>query len=194
VTLPFTWEGHKRMETALSGLSKLRTNVDNVILCSNDMMAKLAPSGATMQEAFKAVDASLTEGILVVNEIVNQPGDINVDLADVRVVLGLPGNALMSIGEAAGKDAAPIAAENAIKNPLLDISLTGAQGVLFTVKGGPKLTLNEVNAAGKKISQSVSHDATIFFGMSIKADMQNKVKVTIIGTGIPEKGSAIKKA
>ncbi|MDD5094323.1 MAG: cell division protein FtsZ [Dehalococcoidia bacterium] len=189
VTLPFSWEGHKRMKTALSGLSKLRDHVDNVILINNDMMTKLVPSNATMQEAFKIADSCLTEGILVVNEIVNQPGEINVDLADVKVVLELPGNALMTIGEAAGKDAALAAAENAIRNPMLDLSVAGAKGILFTIKSGPKLTLNEVNAAGKRIAQSVSKDATIFFGMSLKPEMQNKVRFTIIATGIPDSKS-----
>ncbi|MDD5094462.1 MAG: cell division protein FtsZ [Dehalococcoidia bacterium] len=187
VTLPFSWEGHKRMETALSGLSRLRENVDNMIFIYNDMMTKLAPEGATMQEAFKVADEAVTEGIMVVNEIANTPGDINVDLADVKAILGLPGNAMMSVGEGNGKDGAIIAADNAIKNHVSDLSISGAQGVLFTVKGGPKLTLGEVNSIGRRISQAVSRDATIFFGMSIKPEMQHRVRVTIIATGMPEK-------
>ncbi|MBM3133650.1 MAG: cell division protein FtsZ [Chloroflexi bacterium] len=186
VTLPFSWEGHRRMETALSGLSRLRANVDNLILVHNDLMASLAPSNATMAEAFRITDEAVTEGVMVVNEVVNQPGEINVDLADVKAILALPGESLMSIGQGSGKDAAVQAAENAIKNPLLDISINGAKGVLFSVKGGQQMTLAQVNAAGRKISQAVDPDAMIFFGMNLKSGMEDKVRITIIATGIPE--------
>lgn len=192
VTLPFQWEGHRRMETAISGLARLRENVDNVIMVHNDLMASLVPASATMAEAFRITDEAVTEGIMVVNEVVNTPGEINVDLADVKAILGLPGEALMSIGQGSGKDAAQQAAENAIKNPLLDISVDGAKGVLFTVKGGPQLTLAQVNLAGRKISQAVDPDAMIFFGMSLKSGMEDKVRITIIATGIPEGQSKAK--
>jgi len=193
VTLPFAWEGHRRMETALSGLSRLRENVDNIIMVHNDLMASLVPTNATMAEAFRVTDEACTEGIMVVNEVVNSPGEINVDLADVKAILALPGEALMSIGQGSGKDAAVQAAENAIKNPLLDISVDGAKGVLFTVKGGQQLTLAQVNAAGRKISQAVDEDAMIFFGMNLKPGMEDKVRITIIATGIPEGQSKAKK-
>lgn len=186
VTLPFAWEGHRRMENALSGLSKLKSKVDNMILVHNDLISSLVSKNTPMQEAFKRVDDVVTEGILVVNEIVNTPGDINVDLADVRAILALPGNALMSIGEGSGIDAAQEAAEKAVKNPLLDLSIAGAKGALFTVKGGPRLTVNQVNAAGRMISKALDPDAMIFFGMSIRPDMESRVRITIIATGIPD--------
>lgn len=186
VTLPFSWEGQKRMQTALSGLSKLKDKVDNVILVHNDLIARLVSGDSTMKEAFKAADSAVTEGIMVVSEIVNTPGDINVDLADVRAVLALPGNALMSIGQSSGIDGAMEAAEKAIRNPLLDMSISGAKGVLFTVKGGPGLTLKQVNSAGRRIAQAVDPDAMIFFGMAIKPEMGDKIRITIIATGIPD--------
>lgn len=187
VTLPFSWEGHRRMETAMGGLARLRDQVDNMILIHNDMMADVVPSNATMKEAFKVTDEAVTEGIMVVDEIVNAPGEINVDLADVKAILGMPGNALMSIGEASAKEGGAAAAtDKAIKNPLLDLSVNGAQGVLFVVKGGPNLTLNDVNQAGRRISQAVSPDAMIFFGMSLKPEMEDRVRITVIATGIPE--------
>ncbi len=188
VTLPFSWEGHKRMETAVGGLSKLREKVDNMILVHNDLISRLVSGETPMDEAFKACDEAVTEGILVVTEIVNQPGDINVDLADIRAILSYPGSALMSIGQGSGVDGAVEAAEKAIRNPLLDLSINGAKGVLFTVKGGPKLTLNQVNAAGRLISRAVDHEAMIFFGMTLRPEMGDKVRLTVIATGIPESG------
>lgn len=186
VTLPFSWEGHKRMETAVGGLTRLREKVDNMILIHNERINRLVSGDTSMQDAFKTADEAVTEGILVVSEIVNTPGDINVDLADIRAILALPGNALMSIGQGFGIDAAVDAADFAIKNPLLDLSIHGAKGVLFTVKGGANLTLNQVNAAGRRISQAVDPEALIFFGMSLRPDMGDKVKLTVIATGIPD--------
>lgn len=188
VTLPFSWEGHRRMETALGGLSRLRAHVDNVVYIHNDMIAQLVHGNATVHEAFKVTDQAITDGIMMVNEVVNTPGEINVDLADLRTIFNLPGTALMSVGEAANdKDGAVKAARGAIQNRLPDLSVTGAQGVLFTVKGGPEITLGEVNTVGRLISQAVSPDAVIFFGMSFNPDFHNgKVRVTIIATGIPD--------
>ena len=185
-TLPFSWEGHKRMETALSGLKKMKENVDNIILVHNDRLGALASGETAMPEVFKIADSVVAEGILVVAEIVNVPGDINVDLADIRSVMSLKGEALMAIGTSEGPLGAQEAAEKAIKNPLLDISINGAKGVLFTVKSGPKLSLGQVNAAGKLISSAVDPDAMIFFGMQTVPEMGDQVKVTLIATGIPE--------
>ncbi|MFA4835433.1 MAG: cell division protein FtsZ [Dehalococcoidia bacterium] len=186
VTLPFSWEGHKRMETAMGGLSKLREKVDNLIMVHNDRIAQLVKADTLMQEAFKAADSAVSEGILVVSEIVNTAGDINVDLADIRAILAMPGNALMSIGMGSGANGAREATESAINNPLLDLSIKGAKGVLFTVKGGQKLTLGQVNTAGKLISDAVDPEATIFFGMTMKPEMGDNVKITVIATGIPD--------
>jgi cell division protein FtsZ len=187
-TLPFSWEGHKRMETALSGLKRMKENVDNIILIHNDRLGDLASGRTAMPDVFKMADSVVAEGILVVAEIVNIPGDINVDLADIRSVMSLRGEALMAIGTSSGPLGAQEAAEKAIKNPLLDISISGAKGILFTVKSGPKLSLGQVNAAGKRISKAVSPDAMIFFGMQTVPDMGDEVKITIIATGIPEPG------
>jgi len=184
-TLPFSWEGHKRMETAFSGLKKLKENVDNIILVHNDRLGTLASGETAMSEVFKMADSVVAEGILVVAEIVNVPGDINVDLADIRSVMSLHGEALMAIGTSAGPFGAQTAAEKALKNPLLDVSINGAKGILFTVKSGPKLSLGQVNAAGKLISAAVAPDAMIFFGMQTIPEMGDQVQITLIATGIP---------
>lgn len=194
VTLPFSWEGHKRLETAIGGLSRLRERVDNLILIHNDRLSNLVRGDVAMQEAFKIADSAVAEGILVVAEIVNVPGDINVDLADIRSIMALPGQALMAIGSGSGVNGAQQAAENAIKNPLLDISIAGAQGVLFTVKGGPKVTLGQVNAAGRLIAKTADPEAIIFFGMHIQQDMGDEVRLTLIATGIPDQVKSAKPA
>ncbi len=191
VTLPFAWEGHKRLETALSGLNKLREHVDNMILVHNDRLSNLVRGDVPMQEAFKIADSAVAEGILVVAEIVNVPGEINVDLADIRAIMAMSGQALMAIGSGSGVNGAQQAAESAVKNPLLDTGIEGAKGVLFTVKGGPKLTLGQVNAAGRFISKAVDPDCTIFFGMHILQEMGDEVRLTLIATGIPDKPAKV---
>lgn len=191
VTLPFSWEGHKRMETAISGLKNLREKVDNLIIVHNDRLRVLVEKDASMQEAFRVADAAVAEGIFVVAEIINVPGDINVDLADVRAIMALPGQAIMAIGTGSGYTGAQDAAEKAVKNPLLDMSIDGAKGALFLVKGGPKLTLGQVNSAGKFISNAVHPDAMIFFGMHIDPQMGDEVRLTIIATGIPDHGKPL---
>ena len=141
---------------------------------------------AEMIEAFRTADEVVTQGIMSVSEIINVPGEINVDFADVRTILSNPGGALMAIGTGHGHMGALEAAKQAIANPLLDISIKGAKGVLFSVKGGEELTLGGVNAAGELISKSVSKDADIYFGMSIEDDFEDRVSMTLIATGLKQ--------
>jgi cell division protein FtsZ len=129
-------------------------------------------------------------GILSVAELVNVPGEINVDLADVRTIMHQPGRAIMAIGEAQGPNAALECAQIAVSNPLLDISIDGAQGVLFCINGGPSMTLGEVNAAGEFISSRVDRRAVVFFGMVNNEKMGDRVRMTLIATGIPEHAPA----
>jgi cell division protein FtsZ len=133
-------------------------------------------------------------GILSVAELVNVPGEINVDLADVRTIMRQPGRAIMALGEAAGPNAALECAQTAVSNPLLDVSIDGAQGVLFCINGGPALTLGEVNAAGEYIASRVDRKATIFFGMVNNDKMADRVRLTLIATGIPEAGNVMRTA
>lgn len=184
-TTPFAFEGARRMETAHAGIGRLRPHVNNLIVIHNDRLLDLFQKETTMDEALRMADDAVMLGVLSVAELVNLPGEINVDLADVKAIMGLPGEALMAIGEAKG-DGGPLeAARQAVGNPLLDLSIEGAQGVLFNVKGGPSMTLGDVNAAGEFVASQVSPNAMIFFGMVSAGAKTDKTQVTIIATGIP---------
>ncbi len=191
VTTPFSFEGARRLETAHAGISRLRDMVDNLIVIHNDRLLQMFKKDVSMEEALKMADEAVMLGVLSVAELVNVPGEINVDLADVRAIMKQPGQALMAIGEGKGPGALVEAARRAVSNPLLDISIDGAKGVLFNVNGGPSMTLGEVNATGEFLSSKVDHSAMIFFGMVNDKAMEDKARITIIATGIPQKSKVI---
>lgn len=186
VTTPFSFEGRRRINDAIAGVARLRPYVDNLIVIHNDRLLQYVSHDAEMIQAFRTADEVVTQGILSVSELINVPGEVNVDFADVRTIMRHPGGALMAIGSASGRNGPVEAAKQAISNPLLNMSISGAQGVLFCVKGGNSLTLGGVNAAGELISKSVEKNATIFFGMSIDHSLEDEVKLTLIATGLKE--------
>ena len=187
VTTPFSFEGIRRQETALNGVSGLRDCVDNVIVIHNDRLLHLfGNEDVSMEEALRRADDAVMLGVLSVAELVNVPGEINVDMADVKSIMKLPGRALMAIGEGKGPGGALEAARQAVNNPLLDLAIDGARGVLFNVTGGRSLKLSEVNATGEFISSRVDPRAMIFFGMGNEPSWKDRVRVTLIATGIPE--------
>jgi len=189
VTTPFSFEGNRRIGDAIAGVARLRPFVDNLIVIHNDRLLKYVDHDAEMIEAFKTADQVVTQGILSVSELINVPGEINVDFADVRSIMLHPGGALMAMGTGTGKMGALEAAKQAIANPLLNISIKGANGVLFSVKGGSELTLGGVNAAGELIGSYVKKNASIFFGMSIDDTLEDRVKLTLIATGLRDSSS-----
>jgi len=185
VTTPFSFEGKRRLEMAMAGVRRLKVCVDNIIVVHNDRLLQFADHNAAIREAFATADEVVTEGILSVSQLVNIPGEINVDLADVKSVMGIPGTALMAIGTGEGQHPASEAAQEAIANPLLDISMRGAKGVLFSFAGGPDLTLEAVNESASLICQEADPKALIFFGMmSPTEELRGKVRLTLIATGI----------
>ena len=186
VTTPFSFEGSRRIDRAIAGVARLRPYVDNLIVIHNDRLLEYVDHDAQMIEAFRTADEVVTQGIMSVSELINVPGEINVDFADVKTIMANPGGALMAMGQGHGHMGALEAAKQAIANPLLDISIKGARGVLFSVKGGEELTLGGVNAAGELISQSVRKDADIYFGMSIDETLEDKVIMTLIATGLKQ--------
>ena len=188
VTTPFSFEGSRRIGQAIAGVARLRPYLDNLIVIHNDRLLKYVDHDAEMMDAFRTADEVVTQGILSVSELINVPGEINVDFADVRTIMGYPGAALMAIGQGRGKMGVVDAARQAMANPLLNMSIKGAQGVLFSVKGGHTLSLGGVNAAGELIGNTVRKNATIFFGMSIDESLDDTVKLTLIATGLKENG------
>ena len=184
-TTPFSWEGSSRMETAMAGIGRLKDKVDNLIVVHNDLLLNLCKKDASMQEALKTADQVVMQSVHSVAEVVNVPGEINVDLADVKAIMKLPGKALMAMGIGQGPGGVYQAAQMAVANPLMNLSIDGAKGVLFNVKGGAGLSLREVNAVGEFISHKLDPKAKMFFGMVNDPDQKDTGMITIIATGIP---------
>ncbi len=185
VTTPFSFEGKRRFDTALVGVHRLKEEVDNMIVVHNDRLLQFANHNAPVGQAFAMADEVVSEGILSVAELVNVPGEINVDLADVKVVMAIPGTALMAMGQGDSQHPAMDAAEQALSNPLLEINVKGAKGVLLNFSGGPDLTLGEVSEAATLVTREVDPSARVFFGLTNPSEeLKGKAKVTLIATGI----------
>jgi cell division protein FtsZ len=183
VTTPFNFEGIKRAKVSEEGLKKLKSQTDTLIAIQNERLLQLVDRQAPLQEAFLVADDILRQGIKGISELITVPGLINMDFADVRAIMSDGGAALMSMGRASGDERALAAAQQAVTSPLLDITITGAKGVLFNVRGGSDLTLAEVNQAAGLIHQTVSPDANIIFGAVIDEDMRDEIQITVIATG-----------
>ena len=186
VTTPFSFEGKRRFDLALGGIKRLRDEVDNLVIVHNDRLLQLTEHTEAAVQAFAMADEVVGEGILSISQLVNVPGEINVDLADVKTVMSISGGALMAMGRGVNtRYPAMDAAEQAISNPLLDINVKGAKGVLFNFAGGPELTLGEVNDAANFIAKEVDPGAIIFFGMTApNEELHGTVKLTLVATGI----------
>ena len=183
VTMPFSFEGAKRQAIAQSGQKDLKDQVDTIISIPNDQLLKVIDKKTSLLDAFKVVDDVLRQGVQGITEIITVPGLINVDFADVKAIMSDAGTALMGIGEASGEERALEAARQAIESPLLDLSIDGAKGVLFTVTGSPDFTMDEVNEAARLITNSVDNDAKIIFGAVVDSELEDKIKITVIATG-----------
>lgn len=195
VTKPFFFEGNQRMRLADEGLSELKKEVDAIIVIPNDRLLSISGKDTSFKDAFAMCDDVLRQAVEGISDLITTPGIINVDFADIKAIMADTGTALMGIGQAAGEDRAVKAATEAINSPLLEVSIDGAQGVLFAIAGNDDLTIHEVQEAAKVITQSVDKDAKIIFG-TIKDDRLNKgeVKVTVIATGFPQDGQSRKQA
>src|SRR5512136_1992482 len=185
ITTPFSFEGAKRTETAFGGLQQLRTVVDNMIIIHNDKLLQYAEHNTNVSEAFKMADDVVCEGIMSVSSLVNVPGEINVDMADVKRVMGIPGVTIMAIGAGQGSHPAMDATEQAMSNPLVDVKMTGAKGLLVSFSGGPDLTLTEITEAGTMVSRECDPSCHFKFGLAtLSEELRGKSKVTLIATGI----------
>jgi cell division protein FtsZ len=183
VTKPFTFEGARRKRIAEEGIKRLKESVDTLIVIPNDRLLQVVDKKATIQAAFLTADDVLRQGIQGISELITIPGLINLDFADVRAVMSEGGSALMSIGQASGDNRAQNAAEQAIHSALLDVSIEGAQGILFNVTGGVDLALHEVNQAAELIQRTADPDANIIFGAVIDPNMKDAIRITVIATG-----------
>ncbi|HSG45026.1 MAG TPA: cell division protein FtsZ [Anaerolineales bacterium] len=183
VTRPFTFEGMRRMQSADSGIGKLKEHADTLIAIPNDRLLQLADKRAALQDAFRMADDVLHQGIQGISELITTPGLINLDFADVRAIMSEGGAALMAVGVGTGDERAKKAAEDAISSKLLDITIDGARGVLFNVTGGPSMTLFEVNQAAAIIRETSHPDVNMIFGAVIDPNMGDDLRITVIATG-----------
>ena len=186
VTKPFSFEGNQRMKIADQGLAELEREVDAILVIPNDRLLAISGKEVGFRQAFGMCDEVLKQAVEGISELITTPGMINVDFADIKAVMSDAGSALMGIGTAGGEGRAQKAAIEAINSPLLDLSISGARGVLFAISGGDDLTIHEIQEAAKIITESVDKDARIIFG-TIKDDKLKKgeMKVTVIATGFP---------
>ncbi|MBI2593844.1 cell division protein FtsZ [Candidatus Daviesbacteria bacterium] len=186
VTKPFAFEGSKRMVVAEEGIEEVRDKVDALIVIPNQRLLEVVDKTMSLFEAFKLADSVLGQGVQGISDLIVMPGLINVDFADVRTIMTSAGSALMGIGQAGGENRAATAARMAIASPLLEVSIEGAKGVLFNIVGGPDLSMTEVNEAAQIIAQAAEPDANIIFGATIKEEMVDMVKISVIATGFDE--------
>lgn len=183
VSRPFFFEGRRRANQAEEGINEIRSKVDTLIVIPNQRLLEVVDHRASMQEAFVEADKVLMQGVQGISDIITVPGLINVDFADVKTVMQTAGSALMGVGRASGEGRAVEAARYAINSPLLESTIDGASGVIFSVTGGPDLTLHEVQEAANVIYQSVSEDANIIFGAVLDERLHGEVLITVIATG-----------
>ena len=183
VTRPFTFEGSQRGRTAETGIEQLKDEVDTLIVIPNDRLLETADKRLSLLDSFKMADDVLRQGIQGISELITVPGLINLDFADVKAIMSLGGAALMAIGRGKGDDRAREAAEQALANRLLDVTIDGAQGILFNVTGGSDLSLYEINQAASIIRETAHPDVNLIFGAVIDESMQDELRITVIATG-----------
>ncbi len=186
VTRPFGFEGKRRAAQADTGIERLRSEVDTLIVIPNDRLLSISDRHVSVLDAFKAADQVLLSGVQGITDLITTPGLINLDFADVRSVMSGAGSALMGIGTARGDDRAVAAAEMAISSPLLEASIDGAHGVLLSIQGGSDLGLFEINEAAQLVANSAAPDANIIFGAVIDDALGDEVRVTVIAAGFDE--------
>ncbi|MBV7257204.1 cell division protein FtsZ [Pacificimonas sp. WHA3] len=191
VTKPFNFEGAKRQRAAEAGIAELQKHVDTLIVIPNQNLFMIASPSTTFKEAFQMADQVLHQGVRGITDLMMMPGLINLDFADVRTVMSEMGKAMMGTGEAEGEGRAIEAANKAISNPLLDeVSLRGAKALLINITGGDDMGLMEVDEAANHIREMVDADANIIFGSAFNADLNGKLRVSVVATGIDAEARA----
>lgn len=183
VTKPFIFEGPQRKRIADDAHVELSQHVDTIITIPNDRVLQIIDKNTTIQDAFRIIDDVLRQGVQGIAEMITTAGEINVDFADVKAIMQNSGSALMGIGKAKGENRAVEAAKQAIASPLLEVSIDGAKGILFTVTGGKNVTMFEVTEASKVITSAADDDAKIIFGLIRDETLDDEIHVTVVATG-----------
>lgn len=189
VTLPFTFEGTRRKRIALDGLDELSAEIDALITVPNDRLLTTTGRDRSLNDAFRLADDVLRQGVQGIAEVINVPGMVNVDFADVRSVLREAGTALMSIGQGKGRNRAQMAADEAIAGGFLNVTIRGAKRVLFNISGGDDMSLFEVNEVAERIGLAIDDTADITFGAVIDPALKDTIRVTLIAAGMEERST-----
>ncbi len=189
VTKPFKFEGNKRMAQAQEGIARLAEYVDSLIVIPNEHLRALDDRRLSLSEAFALADEVLLQGVKNISELINVPGFINLDFADVKSIMEDAGYAHMGVGKASGKDKAIIAANAAIKSPLLETSIAGAKGVIFCITSSEEIDLEEVQSAAEVITAQAHPDANISFGVAFDPTLTDEIVITVIATGFDNTAS-----
>lgn len=182
-TLPFSVEGAVRMQNAERGLTRLRELCDTVIVIPNDKLLEIAPR-LPLQAAFKVADELLFRSIKGITELITKPGLVNLDFADLKVIMSRGGVAMIGLGESEGPDRAVAAVREALSSPLLDVDITGATGALVNVIGSPDMTIAESERCVQEIYQRVNPDARIIWGTTVDATLRDAIRVMVVITGV----------
>jgi cell division protein FtsZ len=186
VTSPFTFEGVKRIQTAEIGIENLRKNINTLIVIPNDRLRQLSDKHTSFLDAFNLGDDPLKQAIECISELITSPGLVNRDFADVRTIMTMGGAAYFAVGKASGEDRAKVAAEMAITNKLLNVTLEGARGVLLNISGGSSLTIDEVSQAAAVIRDTAHPDVNLLFGATVDPNLGDEIRITVIATGFDQ--------
>jgi len=185
VTKPFAFEGPIRKKRALEGIKEMKRNCDTLLVIPNEILLEIASDDTTVSESFKLADSVLNQATKGISDLINQPGLINLDFADVRTIMKNMGDAIMGTGIAHGEEKAILAAQQAINSPLLqNTSIKGAKGLLVNVSGPQKMTMRELNDASNIIYEEAGEDANVILGCVIDPALEDEIRITVIATGL----------
>ena len=183
VTKPFAFEGRKRMIQAEAGIVQLRDYVDSLVIIPNERLKQISENRITLVNAFQYADDVLRHGVQSVSDLINIPGLVNLDFADVSSVMRDAGYAHMGVGEGTGRDKAEVAAKAAMSSPLLETTISGATGILINITAGPDISLEEIETASSMIANEAHPDANIIWGSVTDYELEDTMKITVIATG-----------
>lgn len=192
VTKPFNFEGKRRMTQAENGIAELCQQVDALVVVPNERLKLISEQKITLANAFEAADGVLKQGVQSISDLINIPGLVNLDFADVTSIMKDAGYAHMGVASASGKDKAEAAAAAAISSPLLETSINGATGVIINVTSSPDIGLDEVDIATNMITQAAHPDANIIWGAAFDDKLEDEIKITVIATGFDTTPTPVK--
>ena len=188
VTKPFEFEGIPRMRNALSGINELRKHVDTLVIIPNEKLLEVVDDDTPLVDAFRKADEVLRQGVQGISDLILKEGLINLDFADVSTIMKNQGVAHMGVARASGKNKIQVAADTAIRSPLLETTIAGARSVIISFAGDSSLALKDINAAAQTIREAVDKEAQIIFGATINDELKDEVMVTVIATGLEDDG------